>query len=377
MAEILNDARRAALALVGISLSCLALTSIASLTWHLREIVTRSEQNSGRIVAVVSRESLLRAPGEDFFLSLSSSVARIDGVQHLSPRIVLPYRLEDERTELSAPELIIGSDLARFPPSAFAERSEIGGSNGVIVGCDAAAVETLRLGDAVSLYGNLFFVSGILRKRFTTDDLAFLIPVPVARRLLPQLYDHRILDGHVAAATFTALEIEVAQGRESSVLRELNEIANLSARDPRIEVGTMKAALGVLKTIAFGAVSITMLCSFAGIANVMFAAISARRRDIGLRRALGARRDQIFLEVLAEGVILGTGSSLCGILLAIIVASVLFPVERTMGTTALFSVSPVAALVAVSITIVCSAGAGLLPAREAAALTPASALREA
>jgi len=380
VSEIRSDARRTILALVGISLSCLALTSIASLTLHLHNIVSRSEQdNNRRILAIVNRDALDRASEDDFFSALKASVERINGVARAIPRIILPYRLDMDATRLSPPELIVGVNFNHFPQNAFAVQSNVElPSNAVIIGADVAAVEDFKIDEPVSLYGNFFHVAGILRKQFTIDDQSMFISISAAHSLFPQIRSHTALKEFESPLAFTALDVELDRTNgEALILARINDITNLSAHDPRSEIGAMKSALGILNAISFGTIAITMLCGFAGIANVMLSAINERRREIGIRRALGASRKQIFMEVLFEGVLLGICSSAGGVLLALLAAVLLFPSEREIGATGLFSVSPIAAGIAVGITILCSAGAGLFPAYEAAALAPASALRAA
>ncbi len=376
--EVRSDIRRTVLVLIGISLGCLALTSIASLTWHVREIVVGSERASDRrLLVVINRDAFARAPNDEFFDQLLLSVKRIHGVESAIPQVILPYRLDNDRTRLMAPELIIGADLRAFPKDGFASGpvGEISAYE-VIIGSDVSAAESFAVGDSISLYGNLFHIMGVLRKQFTQQDQSLFVAVRSAKFLLPQVIAPSALKPLKANAAFSAIDVSVQDLADlPAVLSAINEIPNLLAHDPTIQVRMMRTALGILSAIAFGTVSITMVCAFAGVANVMLSAISARRSEIGLRRALGATRGQIFLEVLIEGMILGLGSSVVGIGLADVGGVLLSPIEHNLGATGLFAVDFGVAVFAIATTTLCGALAGLIPALEAAKAAPATALR--
>ena len=116
--------------------------------------------------------------------------------------------------------------------------------------------------------------------------------------------------------------------------------------------------------------SISLLVGGIGIMNVMLATVTERTREIGIRRALGARRHHIMLQFLVETVVLSVGGGILGIALGIFVP-VLVEYYADMRTIVTLSAPLLAFGISVSIGLVF----GLYPAWQAANLNPVDALR--
>jgi putative ABC transport system permease protein len=122
--------------------------------------------------------------------------------------------------------------------------------------------------------------------------------------------------------------------------------------------------------------SISLLVGGIGIMNIMLATVTERTREIGIRRALGAKQKDITLQFLVEAVVQTTVGGLCGVLLGIVMV---FLVPLVWG---LFSANPLPTKVhvpAIFLSLFVSIGVGVLfgwyPARRAARLDPIEALR--
>ncbi|MGD8394859.1 MAG: ABC transporter permease, partial [Candidatus Eiseniibacteriota bacterium] len=117
--------------------------------------------------------------------------------------------------------------------------------------------------------------------------------------------------------------------------------------------------------------AISLAVAGIGIMNVMLVSVSERRGEIGLLKALGARRRQILVLFLAEAVALAGAGAVAGVLLGLVAIQV---------GVALFPDFPAAPSltwigVVVALCLVTGAGMGILPARRAAALDPSESLR--
>jgi putative ABC transport system permease protein len=115
---------------------------------------------------------------------------------------------------------------------------------------------------------------------------------------------------------------------------------------------------------------ISLLVGAIGIANIMLATVTERTREIGVRRALGAKRRDIMAQFLTETTVISTLGGLLGVALS-------FPVVK--GVTALFGwdaiVTLASILLAVGISVAVGIVSGIFPARRAALLDPIAALR--
>lgn len=107
-----------------------------------------------------------------------------------------------------------------------------------------------------------------------------------------------------------------------------------------------------------------------GVTNLLRASVRARSLEIGLRRAAGARREDVRLQFLAEGLLLGLGGGLLGILLGVLLSLSLL---SRAGWTPHFAPGTLLLLAGGSAAF--GIAAGIRPANEAAALDPAATLR--
>jgi macrolide transport system ATP-binding/permease protein len=127
------------------------------------------------------------------------------------------------------------------------------------------------------------------------------------------------------------------------------------------------------KTMTFllGSIAlVSLLVGGIGIMNIMLVSVTERTREIGLRKALGARKNDILSQFLIEAVVVSVAGGLLGVLLG---GGVSLLLSSFAGWTT--SVSPESVLVAAGFSLAVGVGFGLWPARKAAALNPIEALR--
>lgn len=161
--------------------------------------------------------------------------------------------------------------------------------------------------------------------------------------------------------------------------------ARLSARHPGIDDFTLFDFSGVMKR--FGAIfagmklvvallaGIALLVGGVGVMNMMLVAVSERVKEIGIRKALGARPAAIGVQFLTEAVLLSTLGGATGVLAGLGVATL----ASTLIARALrqwqMSLAPGSAVAALVVTTAIGIGFGWLPAKKAAALDPIEAMR--
>ncbi|HSD66538.1 MAG TPA: ABC transporter permease [Vicinamibacteria bacterium] len=171
-------------------------------------------------------------------------------------------------------------------------------------------------------------------------------------------------------------EREAARVEVEAILRRLRRLGPEQANDFELStadqiIGTLdrvSAAIG-LATVALAAVSLAI--GGIGIANVMIIAVTERTREIGVRRALGARRAEVRRQFLLEAAFLSGTGGLAGVLVASLLGLLV-----TLFAPGFSAVAPAWAVVSgLAASVLTGLVAGYLPARRAALLDPVEALR--
>jgi putative ABC transport system permease protein len=116
--------------------------------------------------------------------------------------------------------------------------------------------------------------------------------------------------------------------------------------------------------------AVSLLVGGIGIMNIMLANVLERRREVGLKRALGARRRDVVEQFLAEALVIAVSGAALGLLLGAVAA---YSIAALAGWSVAWS--PVSLLLAVLACVAVGLGFGVYPARQAAALDPIAALR--
>ncbi|MFZ6693608.1 ABC transporter permease [Undibacterium sp. SXout20W] len=129
---------------------------------------------------------------------------------------------------------------------------------------------------------------------------------------------------------------------------------------------TQKIFTVVMSSIA----AVSLLVGGIGIMNIMLANVLERRREIGLKRALGARKRDVVQQFLAEALVIAVSGALLGVLLGAIAA---YSIAALAGWAVAWS--PLSLLLAVALCVAVGLGFGVFPARQAAELDPIAALR--
>ena len=135
-------------------------------------------------------------------------------------------------------------------------------------------------------------------------------------------------------------------------------------------LGTVSSVSDVLTLLLAGIASISLLVGGIGIMNIMLVSVRERTREIGIRKAVGARRRDILSQFLLEALILSLLGGLIGIILGVI-ASFGIGIYAGWG----FVFSPLTVAVAVGFSMVVGLVFGVWPATQAARLDPVVALR--
>jgi putative ABC transport system permease protein len=237
----------------------------------------------------------------------------------------------------------------------------------VVLGAKAAErLGVTATGRQVWLGGRWFTVVGILRPVALASEIdrAALVGFPAAEALLGS-------DGSPGTVYVRADPDQVEAVR--SVLPATASPANpneVRVSRPSDALAARAAANGAFTSLLLGLGAVALLVGGVGIANVMVISVLERRSEIGLRRALGATRGHVGLQVLAESLLLALAGGLAGVALGAAVTAV-YAAGRGWSLVVPAPAMAGGILAALAIGTV----AGLYPALRAARLAPTDALR--
>ena len=227
------------------------------------------------------------------------------------------------------------------------------------------------LGKVVTLSDARYRVVGVMRKKGTSlgmdiDDIVY-IPVTSGQ----ELFDTDSLF-EIIASTPRADDVDraIAQIKDLLIKRHAHkEDFTIQTQGAMLE--TMNTILGVLTAVLGGIAGISLLVGGIGIMNIMLVSVRERTREIGIRKALGARNRDIMAQFMIEAITLSGAGGVIGIIVGVGLA-LLIPVFVDVLPT---SVSTWAILMAFFFSAAVGIFFGVYPARKAALQDPIQALR--
>ena len=225
---------------------------------------------------------------------------------------------------------------------------------------------------ALYIGGLPFELIGIMQPKggtTATDDIV-LIPVSTAHELF--VGSNSVSTIGVSAASQT--DISTVSGEITALLEQRHGITNgsddFSISTQAQLLGTVSGVSDVLTLLLAGIASISLLVGGIGIMNIMLVSVRERTREIGIRKAIGARGRDILSQFLVEALALSLAGGLIGIGVGV-VASLGIGMYAGWG----FVFNPFTVVVALGFSLIVGIVFGVWPASQAASLDPVVALR--
>ncbi len=227
----------------------------------------------------------------------------------------------------------------------------------------------------ISIRGAKFKVIGVLKEKGSTfgnsQDLRVLIPIQVARSLFtaPKI-------NYTISSMITKNELlEQAVDNATSTMRQIRKLSpvkdnNFSVSRSDDLIHKIEDLTGYLKIAAFIIGLITILGSSIALMNIMIVSVTERTREIGVRKALGAKKSTIAFQFFIETLLIGQLGGFTGVILGISIGN-LFAIGMEFD----FVIPWDAIILAFGISFIVAVVSGSYPALKAAKLDPIEALR--
>ena len=254
-----------------------------------------------------------------------------------------------------------------------------------VVGPDLATTlfgrTTDLVGQSIRINGQTFTIIGVLQSKggssFGSSDNQVIIPLTTARDRVIKRAGNTVDSIYVQATSAQA--VSEASTQISNIMRQRHHVVvgkeDFSIFNQQDLAQTASSIIGVLTIFLGGIAAISLLVGGIGIMNIMLVSVTERTREIGLRKAVGARNRDIMIQFLAESSFLSLLGGLIGILLGWLISLVIGQIASASGTALTPAVSLNSILLATLFSIAVGLFFGIYPARRAARLEPVEALR--
>ncbi len=394
--SLASNKLRSGLTILGIVIGVAAVIAMISIGRGAENSITGSIQGIGTNLLFVFRggNEDVRNPKP---LTLGDANAINDPFQAPSVANVAPMLMGNGRVSYAG-ETVVTTIEGVTPSFAevrnyrvtegefIAEEHMLGRSSVVLLGPDVAEKLFGRkeglVGETVRIEGQPFRVLGVLESKggssFSNQDDRVMVPFTTAqarliRRSNPEQVDLLMVQAISAQAVPQASE-EVAQILRSRHKTEIgaDDFTILTQQD---FLDTARTITNILTIFLGGIAAISLLVGGIGIMNIMLVSVTERTREIGLRKALGARRIDILVQFLTESIVLSLFGGLVGIGLGWLISFVVGQIAAANNA----DINPAIGIDTILLATLFSTAVGLFfglyPANRAASLEPVEALR--
>ena len=380
---------RTALTMLGIIIGVASVVALVSVAEGATQGISNQLQALGTNLLTVSpgfstTGATRGAIGSATTLTLddASALATLDDVQTVAPELTTNKLViagtQNETTRLVgttpgylsvfAYQIWVGTFLSQASVDDNLRVAVIGATTATNLDLTSSSI-----GSTIYIGGLPFQLVGILQSKggTTTADDQVVIPISTAHELF-------IGSDSVSAIGLSATSqdaINTVSAEITTTLDQRHGITSTGTADFTIAtqaqlLGTVSSVSDVLTLLLAGIASISLLVGGIGIMNIMLVSVRERTREIGIRKAIGARGRDILSQFLVEALALSLAGGIIGIGVGVVAS---FGIGTYAGWGFVFN--PVTVVVAVGFSLIVGIVFGVWPASQAARLDPVVALR--
>jgi len=235
------------------------------------------------------------------------------------------------------------------------------------------------VGEVIRIQNVPFVIIGVPKERGdsamgSNDDMVMIPVTTLKKRLQGSRFPNAV--SMIALKLFQDADNSVVIDQISALLRDRHRLKpgdedDFQIMDMKQILETMTTVTGYLKLLLIAIAAVSLLVGAIGIMNMMLVSVAERTREIGIRKAIGARESNIIIQFLAESIMISFIGSMIGLVIGVGLAQ---GVGRfILGYHVPFSLWPV--VLSISVAVVVGLASGVMPAIKAAKLNPIDSLR--
>jgi putative ABC transport system permease protein len=314
----------------------------------------------------------------------ATALDAIEGVSALAPELSTSQLVVNGDLNETANVIGTNEDYAQVRNYTVGQGSFLNGASieaglrVAVIGSETATnlgLSAADIGSTIKVGGLPFELMGILQAKGTSgalsNDDVVLVPIAAVQHYFNDTDSVR----SIAISVATSEQMDTVKAEATALLRERHAIAtggtdDFSIADQAQLLESVDSISSLLTILLAGIASISLIVGGIGIMNIMLVSVRERTREIGIRKAIGARGRDILAQFLVEALTLSVIGGAIGVVLGIAVSIV---VGQVAGWG--FTFQPTTVLLAVGFSLLVGVVFGVWPARQAARLDPIVALR--
>jgi putative ABC transport system permease protein len=372
---------RAALTMLGVVIGVASVVALVGVGQGTTSNITSRLASLGTNLLTISPTGNSAHP---LTLDDADAIGKLDGVAAVAPELQTSATVTVGTQSTTTSIVGTSADYAQvraydvWQGSFLTDASVETGLRVAVLGATTASdlnLDATAVGTTVSIDGLPFQVIGILQPKggsgFNNPDDQVLVPIAAVHKYFIAGNDVRTIGVSVTSDD----QMTNVTNAVTALLRDRHELSATDTADFQVfnQTQLLDAASSISATLTLllgGIASISLIVGGIGIMNIMLVSVRERTREIGIRKAVGARGRDILAQFLIEALTLSLLGGLIGIVLGLGVSAL---IGQLAGWGFQFSASTVAAAVLFSLAV--GVVFGVWPARQAARLDPINALR--
>jgi putative ABC transport system permease protein len=374
--SIKGNKLRSFLTMLGIIIGVSSVIVLVSIAQGSTQSITSQINNLGTNLITINTFGTDLNLAEDKI----NEIKKLNGVKAISP--VVSGRVNVKKGRTTSQVTLTGTNAAyttvrdalvtngRFLTDLDIEyRQKI-----AVIGSDTAATffgSENPVGQYIQVEGTSFKVVGVLASKGSSlgqsGDSVVIVPLSTGQRLVKSTTINQV---YLQGKNADQMDFVMNEVKMSMATLYPNKSDSYTVTNQQDVMETMSSVSNTMTMMLGGIASISLLVGGIGIMNIMLVSVSERTKEIGIRKAIGAKRRDVLLQFLIEAVVLSALGGLIGILAGIGLGKIL---SSMLSLTISFSSSVI--LLAFLFSLVVGVVFGVFPANKASKLNPIQALR--